>query len=1078
MPGSGASGSGTNDASGSSEVGAQEEGSTPVGDSGASDDATAQDDDEAAGGGPGPGPPPDDDDPGEPPLPGSGASGSGTNDASGSSEVGAQEEGSTPVGGSGASDGATGGGGTDSTNEAGDAPSASTSAEAGQDGPGGTGNGRTGSAAESDASATGGSGSGPEGEGTEGASQQTDPTLVADQGGGGPGTSSMSNSSGTYSLNQLISGAFGSNSTDPLQPYRTVGPGAGGTPMGLATTSSDSDEGSSSSPPRGAVQLGQSDSQEGADEQGDADGVVLSGESGETAPVSSAAATVLGAIGSSDDPESPLGGAGVEGETVSAEDEAVSGEGLAGSGIGSSADAATGDLPDMESTGAAGSDEGTGDPATGVLPGSAQEEGFEDPGSGVLPGATPEEAFEGSDPAVTQGGGVEAPDTDVLPGAPQEDGFESPDGGVTPGGAQEEGFEDPGSGVLPGASPEEAFEGATGDGGAGGSRAEDGEPADIDTVTGTPPGTMVDDESGTASTGTGTQSDPEDRSGDVDPTDGTADGAPSDSTGGAAPGEDPVEQSTDRVAVPGESGDPESGQGPSAGEEGGVLDGAPSEAGAAAESTAEEGDLVGGGSTGAVAGDQATGDDGGHGAAVPASSDAEHRAEAPAAGDPDVGPSDPVAPAHVGEPETAVPDLTGTVSAFQQREPGEVITAQDAAKEAGILPSDSEKIAGIIQSVKDKFGVDLEIGVRTSEPMSAGLDVSPKPELIKPKAVGAMDLVLGAPPDAAGTATVYNPVPLSDEQRDAYEAANPGFGAAYDARLSAQQDLMKDWNDPNSTLRVLVDSSSKLDEQGNLMYPNGVTAIASRPSTLGSFLMPSNLKYVEQLDEPDYREAAGISDEYAQSLKTKLLSSYPDLKPVQISAVDRGDGAVSFYDGVNERFYGSDLDVQSVRMAGGAELPTDLRSQINREVNAQMQQLDRFPGHGWSDEGADLPAAYFAAGGKFIMSESDPAHAQETATILQGRYQGVAENLTRQAAILTERAESETDPSAKKLGLDQAASYEKSAAKLAKMTPEKILQDGSGSKILVYSGDGIRVGYSPPIKPPPAQSDRTWGPKY
>jgi predicted outer membrane repeat protein len=408
-----------------------------------------------------------------------------------------------------------------------------------------------------------------------------------------------------------------------------------------------------------------------------------------------------------------------------------------------------------------------------------------------------------------------------------------------------------------------------------------------------------------------------------------------------------------------------------------------------------------------------------------------------------------------GTTATSTADLDNAMSAFQQQTVGNSISVATAASEGGILPSDSTKIQNIITSVKQKFGVDLEIGVRTSEPLSVGLDVAPKPELIKPKAVSAMDLLMGAPPDAAGTATVFKPIPLSADEVAAQDALQPGFAQAYQSRLEAQQALYDAYQDSNSNLRVLIDGSSQYQ-------PGGVTAIVNRPTTLGSFTLPQNLVYLQQLDDPAFNAAAGISDSYAQALKAKIESSYPDLMEVNIQAVDQGNGAVSFKNGITGQMYGSDLDVQYVRPANGAPWPAGQRGQIETEVNAQFQGLSRYPGHGWSDAAADLSTQYFGAAAKFIMSTSDPALAQATAESLLSRYQLAGTILNRHANTLDALAAAATDPNTKLLLTQQAAAYRTQAAAFQATTLNKILGFGSGEKILKFTAGDIRVGYTAP----------------
>ncbi|HWE54617.1 MAG TPA: PKD domain-containing protein [Acidimicrobiales bacterium] len=410
-----------------------------------------------------------------------------------------------------------------------------------------------------------------------------------------------------------------------------------------------------------------------------------------------------------------------------------------------------------------------------------------------------------------------------------------------------------------------------------------------------------------------------------------------------------------------------------------------------------------------------------------------------------------------GAGSTGLTALDGAVSKFQQLEAGGVISTTDASTLAGVLPSDAQKINQVIANVKSKYNVQLEVGVRTSEPLSLGLDVTPKPEIIKPKAVSVLDQMMGAPADAAGQSTVFNPVPLSADQLAAYEAQSPGFTAAYTSRFEAQKTLYDDYVNGKTNLSTLVQASKA--------NPDGVTAIVGRPQPLGQFVMPGNLAYVEQLDDPAYLAANNLSASYAQGLKQQILQSYPDLMKVKIETVTHPDGAVTFIDGLKNRPYGSDLDVQYVRPANGADWPAGLRGQIETDVNSQFKQLSRYPNHGWSDAAADLNSAYYSAAAKFQMANVDPAVAGIQAQAILVRYQLTAQILERQSQQLIAQAALTADPTQKALLLAQAASLHKSSLKMAGTSLQDILAYGSGEKILVFTGGDIRVGYTPLLTP-------------
>ena len=58
-------------------------------------------------------------------------------------------------------------------------------------------------------------------------------------------------------------------------------------------------------------------------------------------------------------------------------------------------------------------------------------------------------------------------------------------------------------------------------------------------------------------------------------------------------------------------------------------------------------------------------------------------------------------------------------------------------------------IAPVVTVQFKKFGVQLEVGARTSEPLSVGIDGSPKLSFMKPKAASAMDMMMGGPSEIA-----------------------------------------------------------------------------------------------------------------------------------------------------------------------------------------------------------------------------------------------------------------------------------------------------------------------------------------
>ena len=402
--------------------------------------------------------------------------------------------------------------------------------------------------------------------------------------------------------------------------------------------------------------------------------------------------------------------------------------------------------------------------------------------------------------------------------------------------------------------------------------------------------------------------------------------------------------------------------------------------------------------------------------------------------------------------EALLSQAESAMSKYQALPAGTALSVDQAAAAGGILPSDQAAIDTIIGNVKTQFGVDLEVGVRTSEPLSAGLDVTPKPELIKPKATSALDMLLGAPPGTAGTTTIFEPNPLSVAQVNAYETAQPGFRAAYTDRYLSQLDLWNSWQKSSAT-----DPTSKfyglkvLAEAGN--SGQAVTALVARPG----FVKPPNLIYLEQLESPEWQAANGMTTSDAMSWFDRLkygdaaqgIAPYPDQLAVKIQTVANPDGSISFIDGLKNRPYGSDMDVQYVRPANGGSWPVGARGQIETYVQSQMRTtVARFPNHGWSDSAFDLASQYMELGHQYILTTSDPAVAAKTADILAARYQTAAKLLRQQAALATDPA-----TQAKLIALAQKFEGTTAATLLGKYTP--------GEKIIVFTRGDVRVGHNP-----------------
>ena len=412
-------------------------------------------------------------------------------------------------------------------------------------------------------------------------------------------------------------------------------------------------------------------------------------------------------------------------------------------------------------------------------------------------------------------------------------------------------------------------------------------------------------------------------------------------------------------------------------------------------------------------------------------------------------------------------------SQFQTLSEGTPLVVDDAAQMGGMLPGDQDGVQKALKYIYKKFGVQLELGVRTSEPLSTGIDGSPKLSFMKPKAVSAMDMLIGGPSEIAaysapgeaasgqvfqgGVTTVFKPVPIPDAELAAIAETNPAFASQYSLRLASQTKLWNEYQDANSTLRVLV--------QGSAENKGGVTAITS----VGGYPVPpppagaQPLVYLEQLDQPAFVEQFGLTSDQAQALKTSLTKS-PGAVQVNYIARTNPDGSISFFDGLQNNIpYVSDLDLQYIRPADGASWPAGQQSQIELEFRNQLEKnVSRLPNHGASGSATDLPAKDIQVADSFVMSTTNPDVAEAVANNLAQRYASQAAIFSSNAARLEALAAQVSDPAEAKALLAQAAVYRETAAKFAQVDAAYLLAKyPPGEKIIVIKLGDVRVGYGP-----------------
>jgi hypothetical protein len=416
-------------------------------------------------------------------------------------------------------------------------------------------------------------------------------------------------------------------------------------------------------------------------------------------------------------------------------------------------------------------------------------------------------------------------------------------------------------------------------------------------------------------------------------------------------------------------------------------------------------------------------------------------------------------------------NANAATSQFQTLSAGSTLAAEQATQLGGLTPGDQVGVQQALDYIKNKFGVDLELGVRTSEPLSVGIDGSPKLSFMKPKAVSAMDMMMGAPSEIAaysepgqaastevfkgGVTTVFEPKPIPQATLDAIAETNPDFVTQYNTRYASQLKLWNEYQNENSTLRVLVDGSAQSKD--------GVTAIASVPG----FAVPpppagaQPLVNLQQLDDPAFVQQFGLSSDEAQALKTSLAKS-PGAVQVDYIARPNPDGSVSFFDGLRNNIpYVSDLDLQYVQPAGGAPWPPGKQAQIQLEFQNQLQQnLGRLPDHGASGTAFDLPASNIGVADGFVMSTADPAFAQTVANNLAARYASQSAIFASNAARLEALAAQTSDPAQAQALLAQAKIYRDTAATFSKVDAAYLLAKyPPGEKIIVIKAGDVRVGY-------------------
>jgi PKD repeat protein len=265
---------------------------------------------------------------------------------------------------------------------------------------------------------------------------------------------------------------------------------------------------------------------------------------------------------------------------------------------------------------------------------------------------------------------------------------------------------------------------------------------------------------------------------------------------------------------------------------------------------------------------------------------------------------------------------------------GTVLTTEQLENLGGFYAQDAPKVQKIIEDIKAKYGVDIEIQVRPGNPASLQYYVDgtgvPKPEWIKAKATEWTDVVLGAPDATLGKATVYQPTLPSASEMASF---SPDQQAAIKARYDTQLDLYAKSTDPNGAFQQLLAASKTAD---------GATV------DLGFGRTQTGLRY-----------------------STEPVPGSPG----SFYVMDNTSGTA--------KYVLSDADYQAVIDAKtGAHISAaDGRGQIELDVmNRLASDTVSFGGHGWSHSGFDLAAKYSEPFIKFATGSMSPEEAEAVYT--------------------------------------------------------------------------------------------------
>ena len=390
---------------------------------------------------------------------------------------------------------------------------------------------------------------------------------------------------------------------------------------------------------------------------------------------------------------------------------------------------------------------------------------------------------------------------------------------------------------------------------------------------------------------------------------------------------------------------------------------------------------------------------------------------------------------------------------YQALPAGLSLDAAQITGKGGILAEDAKAMQVIIKDANAKYGMEFEVAVRTSEPLSAGIDGVAKVEAIKPKAVSLLDQMMGADPDRAGMVGLFKPTEIDAALVARLDEAHPGFAAKYTERYAAQKKLWdNEWVKPDSKIHVLTEAGERYMKMDP---PRPITILNERPGNP----VPFGLKYLEQLDEIDFRASHGIAEADVPAIKQQIARSNIDTFKAAPTARVGPKGTIFIDDAFTGKPFVSDLDIQAVVPKDGVWPKGVVRGDVQSHFKRELAKLERFPFHGWSDSAIDLPSDFYMAAVPFQLGNANPALALSAANGVASRLALLEQIARNKAAQLL--AAGDSAGAAKLLAPFEKADIVKLKDPATGLySSRKLLQAfPPGEKTINFTAGDIRVGY-------------------